>query len=62
MTAPIACCLNFISLCCEEITASPAIPPDFIAGIELKIDLFIKKDVKKNHLMNVLTFPLDSLL
>lgn len=47
MTAPIAYCLTFISLCCEEITASPATPPDFLTSIELEIGLLIKKDVQK---------------
>lgn len=44
MTAPIAYCLTFISLCCGEITASPATPPDILTGIELEILLFIKKE------------------
>ena len=47
MTAPIAYCLTFISLCCEEITASPATPPDFVTGTELETGLFIKNVQKK---------------
>lgn len=63
MTASIAYCLTFISLCCGEITASPATPPDILTGIELEILSFIRKSVqKKNCLMSMVTFSCDSLL
>lgn len=64
MTASIAYCLTFISLCCGEKTASPATPPDTLTGIELKILLFIRKSVQKikHCLMSMVTFSRDSLL
>lgn len=52
MTAPIAYCLTFISLCCEEITASLATPPDFLTGKKLEIGLFIKKNFQKKIWFN----------
>lgn len=52
MAASIAYCLTFISLCCGEITASPATSPGILIGIELEIPLFIKENVQKKILFN----------
>lgn len=47
MTAPIAYCLTFFSLYCEEIMASPALPPDFLTGIQPELCLVIKTNVQE---------------
>lgn len=63
MTASIAYCLTFISLCYREIPACPATLPDILTGIELEILVFIKKNVQeKYNLVSMVTFPHDSLL
>lgn len=61
MTAPIAYCLIFISLCCGQITAFSAHFQS--TGIELEVLSFMKKQCSEtNCLMSMVTFSHESLL